>query len=409
MNRFIKQEDKIAQFDKICEVQSDKATVEITSRYDGIVKKLYYKPGEIAKVGAPLIDILPEGAVESVDDSKVATPESHSKHETEQKPVVAKEEYQTLIKDSSNAHGENEYVLATPAVRRMAKELGIDLNSVTGTGKAGRITKEDLLSFSESKEKPSIPQGAAGSNLKPVSESANETVVKLSQVQKAMVKSMTAALQIPHFGFTDDIDLTNLKRFRGIINSSLKDSNDPIGKISFMPFIVKAFSLALSQFPLLNAKLSLSNANDPQLIYRSSHNINVAIDTPNGLVVPSVKNVEQKSIYNVALNLKDLIEKAQKGKLGQNDLKGGTATISNIGNIGGTVLKPVLLEGTVCICAIGKVRPSPVWVNNTWEKRDVVTVSFSADHRVVDGASVARFFLLLKKYLEHPELLSLGK
>ena len=410
---FVKSGDSIEQFDKICEVQSDKATVEITSRYDGRITKLHYNPGDVAQVGNPLIDI----EVESSGESSSSSTDSPSSKP--QVPTVPKETVTSPVagikSTSVTAESEGRELLATPAVRRIAREMNIDLALVTGSGKSGRILKEDVIALAEA------DPGAKTTVFAPAKrESFNDiTAVPLTGVQKAMVKSMSLSLQIPHFGFSDQISFEKLKATRHNINSYLKSSDNTstgIGKISYMPLLIKAFSTALEKFPILNAEFqqaATSSSGQPQLLMRPYHNVGVAIDSPHGLVVPNIKNVQDLSVLDIARELNSLVELAKKNQLPVDKFQNATITISNIGNLGGTVLSPVIPPGTVCIVALGRSRLVPQYVENKkgeyeLKPEEVATASFSADHRVVDGATVARFFSEWKRLVEDPSIMLLN-
>lgn len=430
---FVKPGDTVAQFDKICEVASDKATVEITSRYDGVVTKLYYNDNDIALVGKPIVDIQLEGEPEEEaastpppPPSSVEEPKSDSKHPTEQQMV-----------DYSGART-NDVVYATPAVRRISREKSVDLSYVKGTGKGGRILKEDIYRFIENggESAPVAPQPGSGDSARKSESdlpfvqahaSSNQsltgasTVVTgkdhtkpLSMVQRAMFKSMTESLSIPHFRFKDEIELDTLIQARQRINSYLQsEEQGAISKMSYMPFFIKATSLALAKYPILNAKVVENNKSQPQLLYRAAHNIGVAMDTPSGLIVPNIKHVQTKSLIEIAAELQQLVQKGKEGAISGADLKGGTFTLSNVGMIGGTYLSPVVVSSEVCIGAIGKTQRLPRFETTIVDgspvervvPKHILVTSWSADHRIVDGATMARFATLYKQLLEHPEIM----
>ncbi|TPX54246.1 dihydrolipoyllysine-residue (2-methylpropanoyl)transferase, partial [Powellomyces hirtus] len=380
--------DRVEQFSPIAEVQSDKAAVEITSRYDGVIKKLHYAQGDVARqAAAPAVDAMAAAG----------------------RTVVA-----AVTADSTTAAMEEAYTLATPAVRRIARENRVDLANVRGTGPGGRILKGDILAFVAPAPTPAPITGDA--------------IVPLGAIQKAMFKSMTRSLQIPHFGFSEEIILDATTAYRASINAHLKrnpyhsssntatttTSLPPVKKISYMPIFIKALSMALNEFPILNARLIHAEEGPAkaQLQYRAAHNIGVAMDTPQGLLVPNVKNAHLKSILAIAADLERLKHGGARNALSAHDLADGTITLSNIGNIGGTLLHPVLVASQVCIGAVGRIQTLPRFENET-EPNDtthppvvratqVLNVSFNADHRVVDGATLARFVALWKMYLEHP-------
>ncbi|KAJ3276396.1 hypothetical protein HDV01_005019 [Terramyces sp. JEL0728] len=395
---FVKPGDTVEEFSKICEVQSDKAAVEISSRYEGKILKLYHEVGGIAKVGAPLVDIETDDAIETQSEPEkvAAKPAAPSTPDVQHAPAEVKEH-------------DGKQTFAAPAVRRIAKENNIDIRQVTGTGPQGRILKGDILAFVNG-EQTSAPA-------KQKSEGKDHTK-QLTPIQKAMFKSMTKSLTIPHFGFSDEIEFDAMAKFRAEINSYLKNSNGKhsFEKISYMPIFLKAMSQALLDFPILNAQITNADTT-PSLLYRHSHNIGIAMDTPQGylllnhrLIVPNVKNVQDKSILEIAADLEVLKNKGKSGQISNTDLQNGTITLSNVGNIGGTLLHPVLVSSEVCIGAIGKVQRLPRFetVNGveTVTAKQIINVSFNADHRVIDGATVARFVQLWKNYLEHPTVLT---
>ncbi|XP_058277692.1 lipoamide acyltransferase component of branched-chain alpha-keto acid dehydrogenase complex, mitochondrial isoform X2 [Hirundo rustica] len=310
--------------------------------------------------------------------------------------------------------------LATPAVRRLAMENNIKLSEVVGTGKDNRILKEDILNYlakqtgailppkaeivsplRKTEAVPAAPKDKARRVPVPVSRpiafSGKDKTEPVTGFQKAMVKTMSAALKIPHFGYSDEVDLTQLVQLR----EELKPLAETRGvKLSFMPFFIKAASLGLLQYPILNASLDESCQN---VTYKASHNIGVAMDTEQGLIVPNVKNVQVCSVFDIAVELNRLQSLGSAGQLGTSDLTGGTFTLSNIGTIGGTYAKPVILPPEVAIGALGKIQVLPRF-NGKGEvfKAQIMNVSWSADHRIIDGATMARFSNLWKSYLENP-------
>ncbi|KAL8178268.1 UNVERIFIED_CONTAM: hypothetical protein K2H54_039108 [Gekko kuhli] len=405
---YVKEGDIVSQFDSICEVQSDKASVTITSRYDGVIKKLYYNLDEIAYVGKPLVDIETDVLKDVASEEDVV-----------ETPAVSHEE-------QTHQEIKGHKTLATPAVRRLAMENNIKLSEVIGTGKDNRILKEDILNYlakqtgailplsTKPKMIPSLPRtDPAHDKLEektpkiptpisipasiPIGVSGKDKTEALAGFQKAMVKTMTIALKIPHFGYCDEVDLTQLIKLR----EELKSVADARGvKLSYMPFFIKAASLGLLHYPILNASV---DENCQNITYKASHNIGVAMDTGQGLVVPNVKNVQIRSVFEIASELNRLQNLGSANQLGTADLTGGTFTLSNIGTIGGTYAKPVILPPEVAIGALGKVQILPRF-NSVGEvfKAQVMNVSWSADHRIIDGATMARFSNLWKSYLENP-------
>ncbi|XP_053325581.1 lipoamide acyltransferase component of branched-chain alpha-keto acid dehydrogenase complex, mitochondrial [Spea bombifrons] len=401
---YVKEGDTVSQFDSICEVQSDKASVTITSRYDGVIRKLHYNVDDTAFVGKPLVDI-------ETDVLKDVAPEE----DVVETPAVSHEEH-------THQEIKGHKTLATPAVRRLAMENNIKLSEIVGTGKDGRILKEDILSFLAKQTGAILPPSpkmeiipppprtdttkpsawekvtsVPAAFVKPAVFTGKDVTEPLKGFHKAMVKTMSAALKIPHFGYCDEIDMTRLVELR----KDLKHVAEARGvRLSFMPFFLKAASLGLLHYPILNASVDEACQN---ITYKAAHNIGVAMDTAQGLIVPNVKNVQVRSIFEIAAELNRLQSLGSTGQLGATDLTGGTFTLSNIGSIGGTYAKPVILPPEVAIGAIGKLQVVPRFdAKGQVVKAQIINISWSADHRIIDGATMSRFSNLWKSYLENP-------
>ncbi|XP_008544861.1 lipoamide acyltransferase component of branched-chain alpha-keto acid dehydrogenase complex, mitochondrial [Microplitis demolitor] len=394
---FVKPGDKVSQFDNICEVQSDKASVTITSRYDGQIKALHYKVDDVALVGDALVDIeLPDDnsqEVVGVNEETIAT--------KKQEPIQgAANELSEVNKGEDN---NNTKVLTTPAVRRLAAESNIDLKDVPATGKAGRVLKEDILAYLEA-GKFIKPQNVdnRGAN-KSEERRDNEEIVPLMGYQKHMWKTMSQSRSIPHFVYSDECDVTKLLELRNESKDYLKTSHGI--SLSFTPFFVKATSKALEKYPRLNSWL---DEQAQALKIFKTHNISLAMDTTQGLIVPNIKDVQNLGIIDIAKELNRLQALGQKAAFPIADVTGGTFTLSNIGAIGGTYAKPMILPPQIIIGVIGKVQKLPRFDNKgSVTPANIVCVSWAADHRVVDGATVARFSNQWKFYVENPHLLML--
>ncbi|KAI0972545.1 2-oxoacid dehydrogenase acyltransferase [Xylaria arbuscula] len=420
---FVEPEARVEEFSPLCEVQSDKASVEITSRFAGVVKKLYYDAGEMAKVGKPFvdIDILGDAKKEDLDaltapaaptDDKESPSRPPEAPRSEQAPAITPQSEETA--PQSLPREKNLYKsLATPAVRHLCKELNVEITDVDGTGKGGRVLKEDIYKFAEARDagrqaaQPARTTPEAPSTASTTAEKQTETTVALTNTQLQMFKTMTRSLSIPHFLYADEIDFSQLYELRQRLNKVLLQSarEGEISKLSYLPFIIKAVSLALYQYPTLNARVDVdAETSKPVLVHRSQYNIGVAMDTPLGLLVPVIKNVAAKNVLSIASELADLQSRAAAGKLSVQDLSGGTITVSNIGNIGGTYLSPVIVEKEVAILGIGRMRTVPAFDSEDKViKKQVCNFSWSADHRVVDGATMARAAEVVRQIVEEPD------
>ncbi|POS88179.1 hypothetical protein EPUL_000184 [Erysiphe pulchra] len=410
---FVKPNTTVKEWDKLCEVTSDKASVEITSRFAGVIKKLHYEAGEMAKVGKPLVDIDIQNETGTKDqEAKANTPVEDSKKETLENAVKEK----MLLKSHPDSQpgivpiSEHAKLpkLATPAVRSLVKQFNIKIEEVFGTGKDGRILIDDVHQFVKRRDTSSSNNTIASPNcdLSIDHDTQKETVLQLTNSQNLMFKSMTKSLSIPHFLYADEIDFTYLSKLRvRLKGSSLQNHKDNGLKISFLPFIIKALSISLHQYPILNARVEINDATyKPSIILRSQHNIGVAMDTPSGLLVPVIKNVSDLTVACIASELARLRNLASGGKLTRQDLSEGTITVSNIGSIGGTYVSPVIVEKEVVILGIGKVRTLPAFsAAGELVKKEVCNFSWSADHRIIDGATMARAAEVVRRFLENPD------
>lgn len=401
---FVKEGDVVEQFDNLCEVQSDKASVTITSRYDGKILKLHKMVDEIALVGKPLLDFDVEDE-EGEDSSSSSSGESSSDEEEVKVQAVATGAGAAAATAASVISSGK--VLATPAVRRIAMENKVDLREVKPSGKHGRVLKGDVLEFlniipqGTVKPHPTLAQ-AKPSAAAPCSKSL-ETVVPLKGVAKAMYKSMSESLKIPHFAYSDEIDVSNLVKVREALKAEALARGV---KLTYMPFFVKAASNALKEFPLVNSSFDEPNES---VIYKSYHNISIAMHTPQGLVVPNVKNVDSKSILQIAADLNALQERGAKGTLTPDDFLNGTFSLSNIGIIGGTYTHPCIMAPQVAIGAIGQTKVLPRFdASGNVVPAHIINVSWSADHRIIDGVTMASFSNAWKRQLENPNLFLLS-
>jgi 2-oxoisovalerate dehydrogenase E2 component (dihydrolipoyl transacylase) len=444
---FVEPGARVEEFSPLCEVQSDKASVEITSRFAGVVKKLHYDAGEMAKVGRPFVDIDIEGDIKQEDMAALTPPQSDAREEShgsggpspsiavpETKPVSLETQQRIPQNHTGKENGEHKgkfAALATPATRHLSREFGVEISQVPGTGKDGRVLKEDIYKFVERKDTTptqglsendatSVVISPFSTQATAISGSQQETAVPMTRTQEMMFKTMTRSLSIPHFLYADEVDFTSLVELRGRLNKVLGKSDlsdGQVGKLSYLPFIVKAVSMALYKYPILNARVDVETANGngngnpkPNLVLRSQHNIGVAMDTPLGLLVPVIKNVGALNVLGIAAELARLQTLAVAGKLSPQDMAGGTITVSNIGSIGGTYLSPVVVEKEVAILGIGRMRTMPAFSAVPGEedkvvRRQVCNFSWSADHRVVDGATLARAADIVRSIVEEPDVM----
>lgn len=378
--------DDIVEDQPVCDVMTDKALVQIPAKYSGRVTKLYYAKGDIAKVHSPLFAMSHAGSAAS----GASAPE-HASSSAPAKPDAAKASTTAAPAPVGKA-------LASPAVRRLARELNIDLTKVPGSGDKGRVYKEDVHAFAQGKRAEPAPVQRAAKAATPASASAGKRVEPIKGIRAAMARQMADSVSsIPHFTYCEEIDLTELMALR----LSLKDQYAKQGiKLTMMPFFIKALSLAIKQFPVMNSQV---NSDCTELTYFDDHNVGIAVDSKVGLLVPNIKGCQHKSVIQIAEDLTRLTEQAREGRVSPADLKGGTISISNIGALGGTVATPIINKPEVAIVALGKVQALPRFnAKGEVEARQLMQISWSGDHRVIDGGTIARFTNLWKQYLEQP-------
>ncbi|CAE7010988.1 hypothetical protein P3342_003333 [Pyrenophora teres f. teres] len=425
---FVKPGARVEQFDPICEVQSDKASVEITSRFDGVIKKLYYEPDDMAKVGKPLVDIDIQSEISAADE--VLLNGDSGKHAEQDTPSATEPQEQGIElgrNDTKAATGDvdssgqgaslpsepsqersatprqagKHASLATPAVRHIIKEHRLKIEDIEGTGREGRVLKDDVQRHIESSKQTAGTSSTSSIPMPMPTQQVEDQAKPLTPVQSGMFKQMTKSLSIPHFLYTDAVDFSSLTSLRKKYNLGREKPD----RITPLPIIIKAVSLTLQQFPMLNSHLDTNtNPNKPQIILKGSHNIGVAVDSPSGLLVPVIKNVQNHSIASLSQEIQRLSSLARSGKLTSADLTGATFTVSNIGSIGGGTVAPVIVGPQVGILGIGRARVVPAFgQDGELIKREECVFSWSADHRVVDGAYVARAAEEVRKCLEGVE------
>ena len=388
--------DWVEEDQPIADVMTDKALVQIPAIKAGKIAKLHYRKGQLAKVHAPLFAIEVEQAASAPATTNTDT-------------VANAAPTAQIVSAEPARQGK---ALASPAVRRMARSLDIDLSQVPGTGKHGRVYKEDITRFqqgasnvsasSATQVKEAPAQATQASQTQVLTSTVTQradTVEPIRGVKAVMARMMVESVSsIPHFTYCEEFDLTDLVALRE--SMKVKYSSDEV-KLTMMPFFMKSMSLALSQFPVMNSQV---NADCTELTYKARHNIGMAVDSKVGLLVPNIKDVQDKSILEVAAEITRLTQAARSGRVAPADLKDGTISISNIGALGGTVATPIINKPEVAIVALGKLQTLPRFnAKGEVEARQIMQVSWSGDHRVIDGGTIARFCNLWKQYLEQPQ------
>ncbi|MCS7107303.1 MAG: 2-oxo acid dehydrogenase subunit E2 [Acidilobaceae archaeon] len=363
----VKEGDRVKQFQPLVKVLTAKATVEIPSPFEGVVTKLLAKPGDVVKVGEVIAEISKEG---------------------EAKPAVG----------TGEEGAQAAVIRAPPRVRKLARELGVDLASVRGTGPGGVITESDVMRAAEEMrravvkaEKPvTVPQQSL----------QREERIALRGIKRLMASKMVEAkAKIPHAYIAEEVDFTELVKLR----ESLKEEAEKKGaRLTLLAFIVKALTKALKSYPLMNASLDEGKG---EIVIKRFYNIGIAVDTEEGLVVPNIKDADKKGLFQIAREIQELSQKAREGKLSLEDVSNGTFSITNIGSIGTVFGMAVINYPEAAILGVHRIQELPRAVDGKVELRKVGIVTLSFDHRFIEGAYATRFLLHLKRLLENPVLI----
>lgn len=393
----VKEGDEVKEGQPLVEVETDKALAEIPSPKTGVILKILAREKEIVKVGQVIVIFGEKGESLAVPPTK---PKSvgvvGELEEAPEEPTVSEAKVEPVIPAFVSEHA-----LATPAVRGLAKELGVDINKVKGSGLEGRVLEKDIRQFAESKEKPPEPEKKI-TKVKKYDLYGYVDRIPLRGVRRSIAKAMVRSkYTAPHVTAMDEADVTALWKIR---EKEKKAAEKKGVKLTILPFIIKAVIAGLIEHPYLNASLDDENE---EIILKKYFNIGVATDTPEGLMVPVVKNVKDKSILQIAQELTQLVEKARNRTIDLADLKGGTFTISNYGALGGIFATPIINYPEVAILGVGKIRETPVVKNGKLVVRKILSLALSFDHRVVDGAEGARFLNTVIARLEDPDLILL--
>jgi pyruvate dehydrogenase E2 component (dihydrolipoamide acetyltransferase) len=465
---FVQEGDMIEKDQAICQVETGKATIDVPSPHAGKIVKIHVKAGQSVPVGSVLISVeTGSGAAASAQPAAPPPSQAAPAPEPASTPAPAPERPQAQSQASAPAQvappseapthaparpaapparpaappqpaapvavaqrpaaagSDDPAVPAGPAVRRFAREVGVDLKDVTGTGEGGRITRDDVLRVVREQNQRSHQTSAPSTNgakapAQSLAAPAHQAVAapapgvqhdnwgpvhieRMPKIRKTIANKMHESwTTVPRVTNFDDADVTELERIR---NSSKDDYAKKGIKLTTMPFVLKSVAMALREHPTINASIDMANE---QIIYKQYVSIGIAIDSERGLVVPSMRNVDDMSIPEIARGVAQLAENVRSGSFGIADLQGSTFTISNLGAIGGTYSTPIINTPEVAILLLGRTRPLPVVIDGKVEVRQMMPLSLSYDHRLVDGATAQRFLNDVIAYLKSPSRLLLA-
>lgn len=397
----VKVGDKIKEGESLFLVETDKVNAEIPSPGEGIVAELMAKEGDIIYVGNVIVKIdTGEGAAEN--NIKPVNESEEENAGVVGAIEVSSEVIETSLESYKNGTMAKGKILATPVARKLAKDLEIDINSIKGTGPAGRVMKEDIYKAKEGKDgAKTVPAAQQVLEIPKLKVSGDVERVPLSTLRKTIAKNMALSKRvIPHAAVLDEFDVSKLVEFRGTVKELAQNNGV---HLTYMPFIIKALALALKEFPIFNSSF---DEEKQEIILKKYYNIGIAVDTPEGLLVPVIKDADKKSILDIARELHVLSEGARNRNISLDKLQNGTITITNYGAIGSSSGIPVIRYPEAAILGVGKIGKKPV-VNEQDEivVRSIMNISLCIDHRIIDGGDAGRFLSRLREYLQEPMLL----
>ena len=412
--------DSIKKEQGLLELETDKAVVEVPSEVGGKVKEIFVKEGDTVKVGQKILSI------ETTDSGETEKPEEPEISETEETEPTAEQPEEKEKGSPEGKEPEREEEIsekpgmekkyqpelpspmkravapAAPSVRRFAREIGIDINEVSGTGPGGRISIEDVKSFAKmlNKQKAvsdNVLRGIEAEKLPDFSKWGEIEVKPMSKVREKTAKHLAYAwATIPHVTQFDKADITDLEKLRKEFGKKVESAG---GKLTVTGILLKVISSAFKVFPQFNASVDLVNN---QVIYKKYHNIGIAVDTDRGLLVPVIRNVDRKNLIDLSVELTAIAEKARNAKLTLEDMQGGNFSISNLGGIGGSGFTPVVNSPEVAVLGVSRSQMEPVFTDGNFIPRLMLPLSLSYDHRLIDGADAARFLRWVCEALEKP-------
>lgn len=423
--------DKVSEDQSLVEIETDKATTDLPSPYEGTIEEIKISEGDEVKVNQVIMIIETEGGESEEDKEKDEDEGKGEEKESEDKKEKAsedkdkeedrKEEDDDEKKDKEEQKEETEKkskkseesgkeekeksgkqdrsdIPASPSVRRIAREMGVDLTEIEGSGPGNRISAEDVKKHAEGAEgETTAATPAKEVKLPDFSKWGPTTTEDMSRIRSITAKNVTQSWQtVPHVTQHDEADMTNLEEFRNNYQNKVEKAG---GKLTVTAILLKIVSYALQKFPQFNASLDYKNE---KIIYKHYFNVGIAVDTPQGLLVPVIQDVNKKSLKELSVELTEIAKKARDKKISLDELQGGNFTISNLGGIGGTAFSPIIFPPQVAILGVSRAQYKPVYVGDEFKKRMIIPLSLSYDHRVIDGADGARFLRWICDVIEDP-------
>jgi pyruvate dehydrogenase E2 component (dihydrolipoamide acetyltransferase) len=415
--------DVVKQSQSVLELETDKAIVEVPSTVSGKITEIHVKEGDELTVGGLILTVeetaegAPQAEAEAAEPAEAPAPEAEVEARPEAAPKPEPEEPARVpeveapppaAKAVHELDLEREIAPAAPSVRRLARELGVDINQVPGSGPGGRISVDDVKDYvrqSQERRREAVPAAVAGLEPVPLPDFTRWGEVertKMSGVRRATARRLGQAwATIPHVTNFDRADITELERLRKQYGPQAEAAG---GKLTVTAIILKVAASALKVFPKFNASLDLA---DEEIVYKKYYHIGIAVDTEHGLLVPVIRDVDRKNLIQLSVELTEMAEKARNRKVSPDELEGSNFTITNLGGIGGTNFAPIINPPNVAILGISRASMEPVFKDGQFEPRLMLPLSVSYDHRLIDGADASRFLRWVVQALEQPFLMAL--
>jgi pyruvate dehydrogenase E2 component (dihydrolipoamide acetyltransferase) len=440
INVYVSAGDRVSKDQPIMEIETDKAAIEVPAPVSGVITGVHVKEGETIYVGQLLITIdesaegkkEPEIKEEIREEAEQSPEEKIEAEEEKREERMAEVKSKAERKEKEGAEEEKEYegeavtkeeegkvvefvrssqpdvekerprklVPASPSVRRLARELGVDINHIKGSGPGGRISEEDVKNYASEEISKAGPEeiqvGIGDVSLPDFTKWGKIERRPMSNVRRLTAERMTSSWRAPHVTQHDKADITELEKTRKLFGREAENAG---GKLTMTAILIKVVGSALKIFPQFNASVNMTNS---EVIYKKYHNIAVAVDTDRGLLAPVIKDVNKKNLIEIAVELTQLSEKARNKKITVEELQGGTFTLSNLGGLGGTYFTPVIYSPDVALLGVSRSNIEPVFIDDSFEPRLMLPLSLSYDHRIIDGADAVRFLRWIAGGLEQP-------
>ncbi len=418
----VKKGETVKKEQTLMEIETDKAVIELPSPVDGSISDLHVKEGETVKIGQLLVTFYSNGDEQSTKNTKQqesVTEESSDDRPIEEEIKVDKKSKETtepqddVIENTENDNniieinneGETptqsniaQMVPASPSVRRLAREIGVDVSRVQGTGPGGRISEEDVKNFAKSNLSELEAEQTSMSITTNISASQKkgDSIEQMSKVRVLTAQRLTESWKAPHVTQHDKADITELEKIRKQYGDKVKQAG---GKLTMTSILTKISAQALIKYPNFNCSIDMDNL---QILNNDEFNIGIAVDTERGLLVPVIKNADKKNITQISVEMTDISERSRNKKIKPDELQGSTFTITNLGGIGGTYFTPILNHPNVAILGISRALMEPVYIDDEFKPRLMMPLSLSYDHRIIDGADAIKFLRWIIEALENP-------